>query len=424
METCLQHKSYMSNSAKRVEFHKIASQKLQAGDYKSAEVILFKTMNDYGPHIGLLCDLSTCFYHNHKFDEFEQSVQNIQIVFNKNQHLLSSQSKAQTLIYLGKAYEDLGFVAKALDCYKQAAQIRDLSIKTEKRISSQLLRLSSYLGLKQEIAVLYRQSLPRDNDSKNLSIELHHGLMLAEIQLFGIEHAFSRLQNIVNDPQNHITDKQLCYFDFIEEALLINKIDHVKNVIINFDVESFLEFEKVLFKLFIQKNYVLKINEIINLQSKMPLGQLLRLLVVNLTRIEHAEVKSELQKHILFVLDSVDAESKNLYLKKWDHLLNYSNEAAFKYDGQKLFMHDQEVVLKNKVLHASLPLFKNQKSIQLDEYLEKVFAIHYDESSYHRARIALQRLNKDLSELTGIPKFFLITKSEVTINPAITIQYK
>ena len=340
-----------------------------------------------------------------------------------HEHLLSGLSKAQTLVYLGKAYEDLGFVAKALDCYKQAIQICDLSIKTEKRINSQLLRLSSYLGLKQDIAVLYRQSLPRDNDSKNLSIELNHGLMLAEIQLFGIEHAFTRLQNIINDPQTHVVDQQLCYFDFIEEALLMNKVDHIQSINIQFGVESFLEFEKVLFKLFVQKNYILKINEIIDLQMKMPLGQLLRLLVVNLSRIEHAEVKSELQKHILFVLDSVDAESKNLYLKKWDHLLNYSNEAAFKYDGQKLFMHDQEVVLKNKVLQASLPLFKNQKFIQLDEYLEKVFAIQYDESSYHRARIALQRLNKDLSELTGIPKFFLITKSEVSINPAITVKY-
>ena len=414
----------MSNRIKRAKFHQIAALKLQAGDYKSAEVILFKTMSDYGPHIGLLCDLSTCFYHNRKFDEFEQSVKNIQKVYNDNQHLLSSQSKSQTLVYLGKAYEDLGFVAKALDCYKKALRIDDLSLKTERRISSQLLRLSSYLGLKQEIATLYRQSLPRDNDSKNLSIELNHGLMLAEIQLFGIEHAFARLQKVVSDKEIHKTDQQLCYFDFIEEALLINKTDHIKNIDINLDAELFLEFEKVLYKLFVRKNWVLKINEIAELQKRLPLGQLLRLLVVNLSRVDKPEVKSELQKHILFILDSVDMESRTLFLKKWHQLLNYANDAVFAYDGQKLFMYNQQIIINSKVLHLSLPLFKKQKIIQLDDYLQSVFAIQSDVSSYQRARVALQRLNKDLSELTGIPKFFQITKSAVTINPSVTINYK
>ena len=414
----------MNSAAKinlRKEKHLEASSLIEKGDFKNAQIILFKANEDFGSHVGLLSDLAGCYYQNVQFDSFEKTVAQLQTEFNQVKSILSEQNSIRTMIYLGKAFEELGQVSRSLAYYKEAHEFsKNNHIKLFKKSSIQLLRLLSYLKLKTDLSVFYKSSLQGHDDTAHLTAELEHGFMLAELNLFGFDYAKSRLLNILENANYHSFDKQLAYFDFLEESLLSNQLSILGNVEVTFPIDSLLPFEKAMFKLYLQPNYVYSATEIIELQKKMPLAHIIRIIAINLKRTQEDSKITALQKHLLLLIDSLDSESKQLLLKKFKIQLD-DNNLKLSFVNDQLYFENKIILSKNKLIAKIIPLFLNSCSVSTETFIKAVFDLDYDEYSFERSRIALLRLNKELSKEIGLPKAFMISKSEVSLVKNIKI---
>ena len=66
-------------------------------------------------------------------------------------------------------------------------------------------------------------------------------------------------------------------------------------------------------------------------------------------------------------------------------------------------------------------MLSENRSIRTDELIQKTFAIMVDDFSIERSRIAILRLNKKLSKLTGLPKTILFSREKVSLNANVTL---
>ncbi len=414
----------MNTAAKinlRKEKHLEASSLIEKGDFKNAQVILFKAHEEYGSHVGLLSDLAGCYYQNMQFDLFEKTVANLHVEFNQVKSILSEQNSIRTMIYLGKAFEELGQLSVSLSYYKQAYEAsKGQHIKLFKKASVQLLRLYSYLNLKNDLSAFYKNSLQNLGDTQHLAAELEHGFMLAELNLFSFDYAKSRLLEILKNTNYHSFDKQLAYFDFLEESLFSNKPSNLNDVEITFPLDALLPFEKAMLKLYLQPNYVYSTSEIIELQKQMPLAHIIRIIAVNLKRVADASFKTAMQKHLLILLEGLDSESKQLFLKKFKIQLD-ENVLKLSFVNTQLCFENNVILTKNKMINKVIPLFLENNVVETEIFIKVVFDLDYDEYSFERTGIALLRLNKEFSKEIGLPKTFVITKAEVSLAKNIKI---
>lgn len=91
----------LKNTNQRILLHKEAMAYFHKANYEKAEEQLLSIIYNYGEHIGVLCDLSACYYYNQKYDLYEESIKKIKetirlsqmFTVNKNTVELSSHIK-------------------------------------------------------------------------------------------------------------------------------------------------------------------------------------------------------------------------------------------------------------------------------------------------------------------------------------------
>lgn len=402
---------------KRIELHQKAQQLMRTNSYASAIEVILEAIRDHGPHVGLLCDLASSAYLCGQIDLFVRTTKEIQTQFQLNHKLLSDKSYMHTCLSLGKLLEEIGEVAQALELYEKALLDRELFHLTHlsfcQQVQVQILRLKSYLGVRTGLSEMYQNCSNLSHSNSDLGIEIDHGLMLAELHLLGIEAAKGRFLTLKNKMESS-TDLRLVYFDLTEELL---RAGH-EPIELPFELGDLDYFEKTLFLMTKSPDFSLSIADLQKIQREMSPLCYLRICILNLARTDQPEMR----RQIMFLLEGLSHESRQLLLKKWTHDLAKPQERiALNLKANSVEIHDRSLSLIQDGFEAKgLYLLSEKRSIATDELIQKTFGIFVDDFSIERTRIAILRLNKKLSALTGLPKTILFSREKISLHDSVT----
>jgi len=334
-------------------------------------------------------------------------------------------SLIKTQIFLGKMFEEQAEVQKALEIYAAAEKSAAHHTAYRLKAQTQRLRLMSFLGIRTGLAELYRLVSTARAESEHFEIEFEHSLMLAEMVLFGMESAGSRLVSLFANPNLDSSDMRLLYIDFAEESLRqaspLQILERLQNRVPLADCD---EFEKIIALMIQSPEFVMSPQDLNKLSSQLPLLGLLRVMTLQMKRLNSEESSTEVQRRVLFLLDSLSAESKNHLAKKWQTNLGGASKIIYFSKGEKiLFIKGQQLQIKpDSFAMKVLELMTESKTQDIETFVQHVFEAEYNISYYDRTRIALQRLNKELASLTGHPKSIGLTKKTVELASALRIQ--
>ncbi|RYZ79168.1 MAG: hypothetical protein EOP06_27705, partial [Proteobacteria bacterium] len=181
------------NAALRQEQHKIGRVHLIDGDYASALLIFERALQNFGPHVGLLSDIITSYYFLGRIEECAEKTRMLHHELESSKLILSEKSFVRTSIFLGKMWEEQANVAKALAHYEEASARSYESADLKIQAQIQLLRLKAFLGIRSGLSEIYQTCMKYRAETHHLNVELEHGLMLAELCLFGPIAAYERL---------------------------------------------------------------------------------------------------------------------------------------------------------------------------------------------------------------------------------------
>lgn len=398
---------------------------MEQGAYLQALEIFHKTLTDFGPHVGLISDIAAIYYLMGRVEDWHNMALRLEKELNEAQGILSDSSLIKTQIFLGKMFEEQAEVQKALEIYAAAEKSAAHDTAYRLKAQTQRLRLMSFLGIRTGLAELYRLVSTARAESEHFEIEFEHSLMLAEMILFGMESAGSRVVSLFTKQNLDSSDLRLLYIDFAEESLRqtssLHILERLQNRVPLADCD---EFEKIIALMIQSPDFVLSPQDLNKLSSQLPLLGLLRVMTLQMKRSASAESSGEIQRRLLFLLDSLSAESKNHLVKKWQADLGGSAKVLyFSKNENLLFIKGQQLQIKpDSFAMKVLELMTESKTQDIEAFVQQVFEAEYNVSYYDRTRIALQRLNKELAVLTGHPKSIGLTKKSVELASALRIQ--
>lgn len=193
-------KSNQSNLTKlRIQQHAMIQKLIGQEQFIQAQSLIQETINKYGNFIGLISDYCAMAYMNGDYTTFNFQVNRLQLEFYSCQHLLSIESNLRTRLTLAKFLEEKLELANALSVYHYELMPTDQFNETEvillQKLAAQKLRLQSQLSVRHvEVGQSYLECLNYSSANFDLLVELEHGLVLAEIELLGVEYALPRFK--------------------------------------------------------------------------------------------------------------------------------------------------------------------------------------------------------------------------------------
>jgi tetratricopeptide (TPR) repeat protein len=398
---------------------------MEQGAYLQALEVFHKTLADYGPHVGLISDITAVYYLMGRIEDWHIMALRLEKELGAAQGILSEMSLIKTQIFLGKMFEEQAEVQKALDIYAAAEKSAGQHSAHRLKAQTQRLRLMSFLGIRTGLAELYRLVSTARAESEHFEIEFEHSLMLAEMVLFGMESAGSRLVSVFTKPDIDSSDLRLLYIDFAEESLRqSSSLQILERLASRVPLADCDEFEKIINLMITSPEFVLSPQDLNKLSTQLPLLGLLRVMTLQMKRSNSEESSGEVQRRLLFLLDSLSAESKNHLVKKWQADLGGASKILYFSKGEKiLFIKGQQLQIKaDSFAMKVLELMVESKTQDIESFVQHVFEAEYNISYYDRTRIALQHLNKELAILTGHPKSIGLTKKTVELAAALRIQ--
>lgn len=396
-----------ANENLRFRAHYVAKKYLIAGDLQKSFSTLVEALKDYGPHVCLLADAVGVAYLINDIRQMDYYFQSLLSEFAKTKNALSEITLIRVKIFVGKIYELRGEIYEAEKNYQEAF---DASRGTTYFLSScaQLVRVKSFLSKGDEVNELYNLLMFKKNDFNESDFELNHAMLLMEARLFGSEVAGHRINKIIDSHLPSYDKKQMiCHF---LEELLWNNESLSKNLLTKIvKANLFTElnnYERVVFSSFfkeIEKTIVDTNNSILDEMK----------CLILLIKLELDSCKKEsYRKKLIFILKGLSKESRILLEKKWQNLIFPKQSLVIVLDTKKEEVQIENVILnraKSKQLFKILIHFKDKKNVESDRLTYSLFEItNYDESSYHRLRMVISRLNQELKESCGIAKFFTL----------------
>jgi hypothetical protein len=205
----------------RIRKHYEAQLLIQEGQLADAANLLRNTLQSDGEYVGLLVDLANCYARLGSISLWRHCVRSVE------RALIDAREKMETTrwvhyqVWLAKHFEEEGEAVKALNIYDMICEgFPYLPPSDYLMVQAQRLRLTAEFTVKGRVAVYYRELVGASVANLNASqrCEVLHSLMLGELGLFGVEHGFVRLQEILKTPTFADRDKQFALVDFIHAA--------------------------------------------------------------------------------------------------------------------------------------------------------------------------------------------------------------
>lgn len=398
----------------RKKGHEGAKKLMSKGDFSQASQALLETYIDHGPHVGLLCDLAASFYVIENHDQYSHFRGVLFNEYETQREFLSYESRFKTALFIGKLHEDEGRITDALNSYDEALGSAS-SLSQQQLAEVQILRLKSYFNIT-GLEVLYRHCLRHSQGHTESIIELEHGLILAEIRLFGLSIAHERLGQLLSSHSLNPSDLNLVIFDFLEEAMLCGQLETYSRLIESVSMEQIDYFERHLYALL--KGEVVSISAINQVAGKMSFANLIRLhLLVSVV----GKGSREFERRAEYLLNSLNQKDQKFYISKFREA-GVGQGSLVIYDVRDSTMYYSERNLKFKegsFQDLCFQAFMGRSKMPIEEFVSIVFSCEWNETYYHRVRMGLTRLNQTLAPILGRTQVFRLTKSDVYLESLV-----
>lgn len=398
-----------------------ASAKLLFDEGRWTEVIdiLEPSLKQTGKNILALCDLTWCYYFLGEMYRWERAVADLETQFLLSRELLSPLSFYNACLNLGKFFEEQGQLTKAQLYYLapfDSAHHLNLNQRQNSILVAQLLRLSVFLGLSTAVSKWYADLTLRIRSYSDyfFEVEIEHALILGELTLVGTTQALQRYERLAQNRQLSRYDQRLLYFDILEHLLYTGQsLEGLQQRAPVFALDELDQFETALLQIKDGNTTQIPL-------QRMSLTCGLRILILRLQRQKsHAELKNQIQ----LLLANLDDKSSHLLYKKWTSILQETRvEISMNEDHHLISMGGRSLNFgKKRLSFKLLQVFGNREEIPLEELVPLVWEAEFNPSYTERARVCIQRLNKDLKSLTALPHTLHFTTDRVTLDPSIQI---
>lgn len=410
----------MSNTALRIQRHAAIRELVISSRFEQALIEFEKTIQLYGPHIGLLCDYAGCYYESGQYQECWILVQKIEEEYSNNREILSIDSQRRTLLFLGKLYEEMAEPALALQSYTQAESL-EVSVEDHKWIFANQLRLYSYFNKKSLLQQKYETTLELNKSVANLQIESIHSLMWAEWSLFGYQQALNYWLTAQTLEMN-VLDKRIFSRDFIEISILSNITNTLDQILAQ---EMLLQSNP--------QDYDFALISLLNFDCEKNLNLIplslstmmrLKLLLLNFRLSKNKNEQIELRKKYLFLIEGRSKEAQEFF-KGIDISIDSQMERfiTVHVSDKTLHFENGEPIKMTRLQIQLLSSFISANKVNLDVLSKNLWQTEQTESIYHRLRMLIYKINDVLNPLLGfIP--FEIKKEGVSAHSLLKIKVK
>lgn len=406
---------------RRIQHHLLGRIFLNQGELGHAELELSKAIN-LGENIHLLMDMASLRYMKGQIYEWRLLCAEIESVLKLHSGEIKKLNLYQAKIYLGKFYEEDGWVYKAHDLYQEA-----LNTDLNAVALVNLTRVKALYGLKKDqLAGCYQQllSLSVGPISKVLKAEAEHSLMLAEMHLVGQEHAWYRVKCALSGVgELDRPDQRLLFYDFIFESLVLGRTLPSEALGMR-PLEGLDTFERNVAAVAFSGKSLFSVEEIQSWVAELSWTSHLRLLCLALSRELRPHWQKELRQKIDFFMSTVDKRSQKVWFGILEHLFEQSKPVlSFEIKQKTIRFRGQSVDLsKRKALSALLDLLAESPSVEIDEALKRLWNLPFSPESFHRLRMTAHRLNEILKGLTGQEKMIEVMADAVSWRESIPLK--
>lgn len=404
------------------------------GELDTAEKMYQKLENEFGENVLITANIANTYYYKgdvHKWREHYKKLEKDLLAYSSH---LSAYSYFQCHSYLFKCFEEDGFISKAIEgyesIYRNSAPIVE-DVNVELIFLPQLVRLKSLMLQKAGLSELYRHLISLDprHLTRSFQVEIEHALMLAELCLVGPQHALSRVTKIYRDPKISAIDKNLLIIDFIEEShLLHSKGEQLQSVALSeVPVPSRNQlsvFEQQIWQLFCEKTH-LSYEQINEISPELNMAEFLRLLTAYYVTEKTPEARQEIFNRLQFLFESVDTNSRQYWMQRFktfipEDALTLSIDIhcrILRYQGKELSLS------RKKTMATIIELIgKTKADIPIETAMQAIWGCSYSPDAYHRLRMIVHRLNKEIFQLTTVSKALAIDAEVIRRTGRINIE--
>jgi hypothetical protein len=416
-----------SDVERRIVGHTIAQIYMIKGDFNEAVRILIATRRAFGDNLCLLADIVYCYYGLSDFKRWTDSFNELKSEFSLHGDFLIPDHKASLQLTIAKFLEEEGRIKESMDAYAFILETVDEQTNSTRfyRVLCQSFRALATFGGKSSLAQSYAilEMINANNVDRHGDIDVQQCLLLGEIGLLGVEVAYKRLDEILRSKTISKADKQLLFYDFVEECLARNlQLPAQLNEYLG-ELRDLNAYEQCLHEIAFLNSDSYLTNRLHRLAGQMSFSCYLRLLGVSLARKTRTEAGPEIKRKFKLAIDTLDIPSRNLWIQRYMQFLAPSNnEIHFDQETGELTFENRKInITKKEQVMKLLPLCKSE-TITMADLFTQLGKDNYEDNDYRSLRMVIHRLNKVLFELTGTPKLIEIGKQEVRIKFRLVIK--
>ncbi|MBK8202733.1 MAG: hypothetical protein IPK68_10590 [Bdellovibrionales bacterium] len=431
---CIEYFEPNSLSERRLKEHLRGLIYEYSGNLEKAYSSYLLALEKYGENVNLIRDLASACYQLDLITKWRFYHQMLRRSLTELGDTLSVESRISCTLQVGKYMEEDGDLSGGLAVYEECFEfVKSVRNQEERRLLylrtlPQIVRLKSHFNHTEKMGFYYSEliSINRSDCPKPLDTEVQHSLMLAEIYLVGINHAWARAQTLLEDSSLLESDRRLIYFDFLEEML-------IRGECITDGMRSFQQlcllansFETEISVLAFNPESARDLAELSGLASVLSWSCYLRILILYFGRTQEGVLIDELRNKINLILSSLpSAEAKGFWLNRMKPYLGAGDLVInFSRDARTVIFQNKEVDLsRKKGMLILLDVMTDESEKSVDEMIRLLWNCDYSPENYHRLRMTVHRLNQVLYDLTAIPKVFEISADRLTVKPSVILEY-
>ncbi|MCB9026282.1 MAG: hypothetical protein H6625_08200 [Bdellovibrionaceae bacterium] len=397
------------------------------GAPQKAKLTYLKALN-YGENIQLLRDLSCTYYQLEEYQAWRDTYQKLHQRLQEFTKNLDFDSRFTSSLTLAKFFEEEGCFGQALSVYERLSLYSQA--KSPQRyfylLAPQLLRLKSQLPVNEDLSRLYTQLLSYNQNefSTFINIEIEHSLMLAEVNLIGFHHAWSRVVNLLDSSRHTNYDKRLFYIDFLEEAILHKyplKSFHFK--LENEINDEFSRYENEVVKLSQLNNSFPSQGDVYSVARDIPMGSYLKLLNLYATKVEDEIIRDEFKNKINLIISGFNTEDRTFWIKRAQKF-NKNSFTELTIDSERRSVNFQKKFLdvsRKKQALQLLKLLADKPKWTVDEAIDNIWQSAFTPEHFNRLRMTVHRTNILLQELTTQEKCIEISGESLSLSPGVKL---
>lgn len=156
--------------------------------------------------------------------------------------------------------------------------------------------------------------------------------------------------------------------------------------------------------------------------EKISTFSLIRILIV-LATTDHSPERETYQSQLFLLLESLDDKSRALLKKRVDSLQIENKKALLLLEHKKQIIVDglSMSFQRRRIPFDILRQLSQCTTISLSELTAKVWGAEFNESYYHRIRVNINRLNRDMERELSLKNLLVIDRDFVRLNAEIKV---